>query len=48
MDAFNAQNLANMAWAFATAVQSDVKLFAASARVVERRIVDFKDQDQFL
>ena len=36
LDKFNAQNLANMAWAFATVVtmgQQDVQLFKALARM---------------
>ena len=35
---FNAQNLANTAWAFATLGQSDEKLFAALARAAELRM----------
>ena len=34
-----------MAWAFATANQSDAQLFAALARTAERRLSDFKVQE---
>ena len=34
LDEFNAQNLANMAWVFATLKLPDEKLFAALARVM--------------
>ena len=37
----NVQNLANTAWAFATASQQDAQLFAALARVSELRLGDF-------
>ena len=42
---FNAQNLANTAWAFATVKQSDEKLFTVLARAAERQVVDFNEQD---
>ena len=38
---FKPQELANTAWAFATAGHSDAKLFEALARVVEQRLGDF-------
>ena len=41
---FKAQELANIAWAFATACQSDAPLFAALARAAEQRVGDFKTQ----
>ena len=48
---FNVQNLANTAWAFATASQSDVtpgqsdvQLFAMLARAAKRRLDDFTVQ----
>ena len=39
------QNLANAAWAFATASLKDAQLFAALARVAELRLGDFNVQD---
>ena len=42
---FKVQELANTAWAFATASQSDAQLFAALARVAEWRLGDFNVQD---
>ena len=41
MGDFNAKGLANTAWAFATAGQSDALLFMMLARAVERRVSDF-------
>ena len=38
---FKPQELANTAWAFASAVRSDVLVFAAGARVAERRVGEF-------
>ena len=38
------QELANTAWAFATASQQDAQLFAAMARVAELHLGDFKVQ----
>ena len=38
---FNAQELANTAWAFAKAGQPDAQLFMALARAAERRVGDF-------
>ena len=43
---FKVQDLANTAWAFATASQQDAQLFAALARVAEPRMSDFKVQDR--
>eukprot|EP00746_Dinoflagellata_sp_MGD_P126902 gnl/MRDRNA2_/MRDRNA2_61619_c0_seq1.p1 gnl/MRDRNA2_/MRDRNA2_61619_c0~~gnl/MRDRNA2_/MRDRNA2_61619_c0_seq1.p1 ORF type:complete len:108 (+),score=17.09 gnl/MRDRNA2_/MRDRNA2_61619_c0_seq1:166-489(+) len=40
MSDFKAQELSNMAWAFASAAQSDKLLFAWSARAAKWRIVD--------
>ena len=45
MGDFNVQNLANTAWALATAGQNDVLLFAALATAAERRMGDFKAQN---
>ena len=42
---FKVQDLANTAWAFATASQQDAQLFAALARVAELRLGDFKVQE---
>ena len=42
---FNSQELANAAWAFATARQGDVSMFAASATAAERRMRDFNSQE---
>ena len=44
MSDFNSQNLANAAWAFATADQSDASLFAALATAAEQRMGDFNSQ----
>ena len=44
MGDFNAQGLANTAWAFATAGQPDAQLFMALASVAERRVHDFEEQ----
>merc|ERR1712151_1433782 len=41
---FNAQNLANTAWAFATAGFPHAELFAVLAKAAERRIGDFNAQ----
>ena len=38
LDQFNAQALANTAWAFATVCQKDELLFNAVARMAERRL----------
>ena len=43
--AFLVQNLANTAWAFGAATQTDAMLFAALARAVERRLGAFIAQD---
>ena len=37
----SAQDVANAAWAFATANHRDEKLFAALARAAERRLSEF-------
>ena len=42
---FNVQEVANTAWAFATASQSDAQLFAVLARAGEQRSVDFSMQE---
>ena len=42
---FNVQEIANTAWAFATASQSDALLFAVLARAGEQRLVDFNMQE---
>ena len=41
---FNVQELANTAWAFATASQSEAQLFAVLARAAERHLGDFNVQ----
>ena len=41
---FNAQNVANSAWALATANHQDEELFAALARAADRRLSDFNAQ----
>ena len=45
LDQFNAQELANTAWAFATVGQKDELLFNAVARMAERRLDQFNAQD---
>ena len=45
MSDFNSQNLANAAWAFATADQSDVLLFAAVAVATEQCMGSFNPAD---
>ena len=42
---FKAQDLANTAWAFATADQSDTPLFVLVAREAQRRVGEFNAQD---
>ena len=42
---FNMQELANTAWAFATAGQNDALLFAALATAAERQMGDFDVQN---
>ena len=44
LDDFKVQDLANTAWAFATANQSDAQLFAALAGAVQLRLGDFNVQ----
>ena len=39
------EELANTAWAFATAGQSDAALFASLARAAEQHMADFNPQD---
>ena len=41
VDNFNAQELANAAWAFVTVGQLDSLLFTALARAAERRMDEF-------
>ena len=45
VDDFNMQELANTAWAFATAGQNDALLFAALATAAERWMADFNVQN---
>ena len=45
MGDFNAQELANTAWGFAMADQSDAPLFAALAKAIEQRVGDFNAQE---
>jgi len=45
LDQFNAQELANTAWAFATVGQQDEQLFQALARMAERRLDEFNAQE---
>ena len=42
---FNAQEIANTAWAFATVNYQNEKLFAVSARAAERRLSEFNPQN---
>ena len=42
---FNAQDLANTAWAFATPGQLDARLFAVLARAAKRRVGNFNAQN---
>ena len=42
MGEFKAQELANTAWAFATADKADAPLFALVARVAQRCVGEFK------
>ena len=44
LDEFNAQELANTAWAFATVGQEDEQLFKALAEMAEQRLDDFNAQ----
>ena len=44
LDEFNAQDLANTAWAFATVGQKDDQLFKALARMAERHLDKFRQQ----
>ncbi len=45
MSEFDAQGLANMAWAFAAVSQLGQTLFTASAREVQRRVSEFNAQE---
>ena len=45
LDEFNAQELANTAWAFATAAQQDVQLFMVLGWTAEWRLDEFKAQE---
>ena len=45
LDQFNAQDLANTTWAFATVGQLDEPLFNALARMAERRLDQFNAQE---
>ena len=45
VDEFKAQNLANTAWAFATADQSDAPLFALVGRVARQSLGEFNAED---
>ena len=45
MGGFNPQALANTAWAFAKAGQSDASFFAALATAAERRVGGFNPQN---
>ena len=45
LDQFNAQELANTAWAYATVGQKDEQLFDALARMAERRLEQFNVQN---
>ena len=44
LDKFNAQALANTAWAFATVGEQDEQLFKAVARMAEGRLGKFNAQ----
>ena len=45
LDEFNAQNLANTAWAFATVGHQDEQLFKALTKMAERRLDEFNAQE---
>ena len=45
LDQFNAQNLSNTAWAFATVGQQDEQLFKALAKMAEWRLDQFNAQE---
>ena len=45
MGDFKTQDLANTAWAFATASQPDAQVFTALATTAERHMGNFKLQD---
>jgi len=45
MGEFNAQGLANTAWAFATVGQQDAQLFIAMAMATERCLDEFNAQN---
>ena len=44
LDQFNAQELANTAWAFATVGQQDEQLFTTSAKMAGQRLDQFNAQ----
>ena len=44
MSDFNSQGLANIAWTFVTARQSNAQLFTMLARNAERSLCDFNHQ----
>ena len=45
LDQFNAQELANTAWAFATVGQLDAQLFKMLAKMAERRLDELNAQN---
>ena len=45
LDQFNAQDLANTAWAFAKVGQQDGQLFKALAKMAKRRLDQFNAQE---
>ena len=45
LDQFNAQGLANTAWAFATVGQKDDQLFKALARMAKRHLDKFNARE---
>ena len=45
LDHFDAQEFANMAWAFAKVGQQDEQLFKALAKMAERRLDEFNAQE---
>ena len=45
VDKFNARELANTAWAYATVSQEDANLFTLLARTAEWRVGEFNAQD---
>ena len=47
MDEFKSQDLANTAWAFATAGQWHENMFVALARAAEQRVSEFKTEEPY-